>query len=70
MSENVSREETNETRRARPVRGGKATCAHCDNPHAPGHALCRDHKNAYQREWSRARTAELHRLKAIAEGMK
>jgi hypothetical protein len=63
MSENVSREETNETRRARPVRGGKATCAHCDNPHVPGHALCRDHKNEYQRNWARARTAELRALR-------
>lgn len=52
----------------RYVRGGKDTCSKsgCDQPRAPGSGYCRDHKNAYWREWSKQRTEALKAMR-IAE---
>jgi hypothetical protein len=37
-------------------------CPHCDQPRLSTHAYCREHWNAYQREW---RTKERARIKAL-----
>lgn len=62
-----SREPSRETLRARPVAGGKSTCAHCSEPRGPGTAYCAAHKREYDRAWRARRTEEFHALKAMAE---
>lgn len=66
----VSHEETRVSKRSRPIRGGKSTCAHCDEKRLPGTPYCRMHKIIADRAWRAKRTALFRRLRAIAEGVK
>jgi hypothetical protein len=52
----------------KPAENGHGNCARCDSPKLPGSAYCRNHKNAYQRDWLKARTEELKLLRSISRG--
>lgn len=66
MSAESSRSFSRETSgRARPIKGGKTKCSHCDNPHAPGSAYCATHRAEYQRGWRKAQREELLALRKM-----
>ena len=62
-----SRELSVKHSRRRPVRGGTTICGRCDALRVPGSAYCAAHRNAYQRQWRRGRTALLKKLLAERE---
>ena len=68
MSDNVPREETRVSKRSRPVRGGKSTCARCDEKRLPGTPYCRTHKIIADRAWRAKRTAELRAFRQQMRG--
>lgn len=47
------------------TRGGKSTCAKCNEPHLPYHRYCADHKREYQSLWIAKRTQRLRYLEQI-----
>jgi hypothetical protein len=77
MTPELSRSNSRETSRARPARGGKATCswAGCTEDHATGSGYCRRHKAEYMRRWRKVQAdvraekdEELNRLRAAYGG--
>ena len=56
-------------RRAKPVRGGKTSCCHCEKPRAPSSSYCAEHRNEYQKAWARNRAVEFNQLRTMQSAM-